>query len=109
MTGTKRIYNKLNVKKAQRIDLRRLPPGLKEQVESGEINNPLRNAIHTTGLLYHPYAQLCMGKCPMCRDPALDPKRVRKVKKTEFMKQLKDEMDKEDKVLDDIDGDNQSV
>jgi hypothetical protein len=63
------------------------------------INNPLRNSIHSYGLMYHPYAQLCMGRCPMCRDPKLDQKHLRKIKKSEFKQMLTDELEKEDKIL----------
>lgn len=85
MSDTIRIYNR-KVKKAHRIDLSKPRMGLKEQVETGEIRNPLRNAVHDYGLVYHPYASwLCMGHCPMCRDHDKDQRRLRKVRKREFM------------------------
>lgn len=60
------------------------PESLKEQVETGLINDPLRNSVHNYGFLYHPYQQICMGRCSMCRDHARDQNHVRKIKKYEF-------------------------
>lgn len=83
MTRTRRIYNKPRLKKAHRYILHDFL-GLKEQVETGEINNPLRNAVHQYGFMYHPYAQLCMGRCARCRDQTQNQKRLRKIRKMEF-------------------------
>jgi hypothetical protein len=112
MTRTKRIYNKPNLKKAHRIDLTDNPynrMGLKKQVETGVINSSLRNSIHEYGFLYHPYAQMCMGNCPMCRDAKKDQKYMRKTRKSEFKQILKEEMQKEDDLIDDTTGTDESL
>ena len=85
MSRTRRIYNRI-IKKAHRINLLKQPGmSLEKQVETGEINNPLRNSIHQYGLVYHPFASwLCMGKCPCCRNHDLDPRHQRKVRQREF-------------------------
>jgi len=85
MSRTRRIYNRI-IKKAHRINLLTQPGmSLEKQVETGEINNPLRNSIHQYGLVYHPFASwLCMGKCPCCRNHDLDPRHQRKVRQREF-------------------------
>jgi hypothetical protein len=83
--------------------------GLKEQVENGVINNSLRNAIHDYGFLYHPYAQICMGNCSLCRDAKKDQKYIRKARKSEFQQILKEEMQKEQDINDDVTGTSESV
>ena len=50
MTHTIRIYNR-RIKKAHRINLLNLILDFKEQVETGEINNPLRNSVHHYGFV----------------------------------------------------------
>ena len=113
MTRTKRIYNKPNLKKTHRIDLtdnsisNRL--SLKKQLENGTLNHSLRNAIHDYGFLYHPYAQICMGNCSMCRDAKQDQKYIRKARKSEFQQILKEEMQKEQDINDDVTGTSESV
>jgi hypothetical protein len=113
MTRTKRIYNKPNLKKAHRIDLsitdipNRLT--LKEQVETGVINSSLRNSVHEYGFLYHPYAQMCMGNCPMCRNAKKDQKYIRKARKSEFQQMLKEEMQKEQDINGDVTGTTESI
>jgi len=92
MTRTIRIYNR-KVKKAHRIDLSKPRMGLKEMVETGEIRNSLRNAVHDYGLVFHKYAGwLCMGHCPSCRDHDKDPRHLRKVREREFMRILPHEL-----------------
>lgn len=92
MTNTLRIYNR-RIKKSHRINLQTDPvKDLKRQVETGEINNPLRNAVHDYGFVFHPYAELCMGKCPQCRDRSRDPHHIRKVRKVEFRCILRNEL-----------------
>jgi hypothetical protein len=78
-------------------------------VESGEINNPLRNSIHDYGFLYHPYAQICMGNCPMCRDAKKDQKYIRKARKAEFKEQIKEELKKESDLIDDDESDPENI
>ena len=114
MTRTKRIYNKPNLKKAHRIDLTdtSFPPNrmtLQGQVEAGVINSSLRNSIHEYGFLYHPYAQMCMGRCPMCRDAKKDQKYIRKTRKSEFKQMIKEEMQKEEDINGDTNGTDKSI
>lgn len=112
MTRTKRIYNKPNLKKTHRIDLTNntyTRMSLEVQVETGVINSSLRNSVHEYGFLYHPYAQVCMGNCPMCRDAKKDQKYIRKARKSEFQQILKKEMQKERDINDDIDGTLESI
>ena len=83
MTHTRRIYNKRRLKHTHRYNVGDFL-GLEKQVETGEINNPLRNSVHQYGFMYHPYAQLCMGRCARCRDHTQNQKRLRKIRKQEF-------------------------
>ena len=95
MTRTIRIYNR-RIKKAHRINLLNLILDFKEQVETGEINNPLRNSVHHYGFVYHPWASwLCMGHCNSCRDHSLDQRHQRKIRKREFARILPQEMSTE--------------
>jgi hypothetical protein len=92
MSHTRRIYNRI-IKKCHRIKLNLIPSrSIKDMVESGEINNPLRNAVHDYGVVYHPYAWLCMGKCPGCRDRSKDQHHLRKIRKVEFRRLVRREV-----------------
>ena len=86
MTRTRRIYNR-KIKKCHRVDLQTsAPQDLKKLVETGEINNPLKFAVHQYGFAYHPYHRLCMGKCPCCRDHTKDQRHQRKIRKRDFVR-----------------------
>ena len=77
MSRTRRIYNKI-VKKAHRYNV---------------VFHNFTNSIHEYGLAYHPYRALCMGYCDSCKDPNLDQKHQRKIRKQEFMRALDMEME----------------
>jgi len=112
MTRTKRIYNKPNLKKTHRIDLTKntySSMSLEVQEELGILNSSLRYAVHDYGFLYHPYAQICMGNCSMCRDAKKDQKHIRKARKSEFQQIIKEEMKKEQDINDDVTGTTESI
>ena len=98
MTHTIRIYNR-RIKKAQRNNIyRQEEKGWGEMTETEQrdyINSPLLNSISSHGLIYHPYLQCCMGHCPHCRDPTLDQRHQRKIRKREFARILALEMSTE--------------
>lgn len=80
MTHTKRIYNNPNLKKAQRYTL----------------DNP--NALdptfgfpvsHQVGIPLTKRSWICMGKCPMCRDPNREPRKIRRQNKEQLRVELK--------------------
>ena len=71
MSRTRRIYNNPNLKKAARYNL-----------DDGEIH-----ICH--GIPYTRRSWICMGNCPMCRDPKREPKLIRKQNKEQFRFQLK--------------------
>ena len=73
MTRTKRIYNKLRLKKTPRYDL-----------EDGSIH-----IVH--GIPYTWRSWICMGKCPFCRDPKREPDITRKRMKEEMRRDWKSE------------------
>jgi 5-methylcytosine-specific restriction endonuclease McrA len=87
MTHTLRIYNK-KIKKAQRNNCYHPEEKDFDEMTDEEkcnfVKDPLRNSIGSNGIYYHPYAQVCMGRCSMCRDPDKDQKHIRKHKKSEF-------------------------
>lgn len=98
MTRTVRIYNR-RIKKAQRNNIYHPEEnGWGEMTETEQrdyINSPLLNSVSSHGLVYHPYLQCCMGHCPHCRDPTLDQRHQRKIRKREFMRILPQEMSTE--------------
>lgn len=73
MSHTKRIYNR-RLKKAQRFNLD-------------------DKGIHLwIGIPYTRRSWICMGRCPMCRDPNREPKIIRKRAKEQLRFELKDEL-----------------
>lgn len=98
MTRTRRIYNKLTMKKTLRNDISKPEGGkwwdeMTPEEKKEYIMNPLRNSVQKRGFIYHPYASgLCMGHCPFCRDRNKDQKHLRKLKKAEFRNQLREEL-----------------
>lgn len=70
MSRTRRIYNKI-VKKAHRYT-----------------TELFDCAVHTYGFVFHPYRALNM----IFKDPTLDQKHQRKVRKQEFMREMKMEV-----------------
>jgi hypothetical protein len=82
---------------------------LETQVETGVINSSLRNSVHDYGFLYHPYAQICMGNCSLCKDAKKDQKYIRKARKVEFQQIIKEEMQKEQDINDDDTGTTESI
>lgn len=87
MGHTLRIYNK-KIKKAQRNNCyhpeEKMYDEMTEEERYNFTNDSLRNSISSIGIYYHPYAQVCMGHCAMCKDHNLDQKHIRKHKKVEF-------------------------
>ncbi len=73
MSHTRRIYNNPRLKKAQRFNL-----------DDGEMH--LFVGIPLTRRSY-----ICMGRCPMCRDPNKEPRLIRKRSKEQFRLDLKNE------------------
>lgn len=73
MSHTRRIYNNPRLKKAQRFNL-----------DDGEMH--LFVGIPLTKRSY-----ICMGRCPMCRDPNREPRLIRKRTKEQFRFDLKNE------------------
>ncbi|MFA5745763.1 MAG: hypothetical protein WCX79_00890 [Candidatus Paceibacterota bacterium] len=74
MSRTLRIYNRI-IKKAHRYTL-----GLFDR------------AVHKYGFAFHPYRALCMGHCGSCKNPELDQKHQRKIRKQEFRRALSMEL-----------------
>ena len=75
MSHTRRIYNNPRLKKAQRFNL-----------DDKEIHI-------FTGIPYTMRSWICMGRCPMCRDPNREPKLIRKRTKERLRFELKKELD----------------
>jgi hypothetical protein len=103
MTRTRRIYNKPNLKKTVRLDLTKVGTKPLSEMTEGEmasyVNDSLRNSISLKGFIYHPYASgLCMGHCQMCKDPNKDQKHIRKIRKQEFRKLLKSELEYKEEI-----------
>ena len=98
MARTRRIYNKLTMKKTLRNDITRefgeKPWGdMTKDEQKAWVSSPLRNAVQVKGFIYHPYASgLCMGNCPHCRDPTKDQRHLRKIRKREFRHDLVQEL-----------------
>ena len=74
MSRTRRIYNNRRLKKTPRID-----------IDDGKIH--LRAGIPLT---YRSW--ICMGKCPMCRDPEQEPRAKRNKLKEKIRFQLIQEL-----------------
>ena len=74
MSRTIRIYNNRRLKKTPRID-----------IDDGELH--WRAGIPLTHRSW-----ICMGKCPMCRDPEQEPKAKRERGKADFRLRLKIEL-----------------
>lgn len=74
MSRTKRIYNNPRIKKAQRFNL-----------DDGKIHIFI-------GIPLTKKSFVCMGKCPMCRDPNREPRLIRKRTREQFRFELKDEL-----------------
>lgn len=74
MSHTKRIYNNPRLKKAQRYN-----------IDDGNIHPII-------GIPYTRRSWICMGRCPMCRDPNREPKLIRKRAKEQFRLELKNEL-----------------
>lgn len=75
MSHTKRIYNNPRLKKAQRFNL-----------DDGEIHL-------SVGIPLTRRSWICMGRCPMCRDPDREPRLIRKRTKEQFRFDLESELD----------------
>ncbi len=75
MSHTKRIYNNPRVKKAQRVN-----------IDDG-------NSHMLVGIPLTRRSHICMGRCPMCRDPNKEPRLIRKRLKEQFRLDLKKELD----------------
>lgn len=73
MSHTKRIYNNPRLKKAQRFNL-----------DDKEIHL-------FVGIPLTKRSWICMGRCPMCRDPNREPRLMRKRSKEQFRFELKNE------------------
>jgi hypothetical protein len=74
LSHTRRIYNNHRIKKAQRFN-----------IDDGY--------IHTwIGIPYTRKSFICMGRCPMCRDPNREPRLIRKRTKEQFRFELKNEL-----------------
>ena len=84
MTHTKRIYHR-RLKKAQRFNWDE--PILDE---SGYFRMD-----HCVGIPFTRRSFICMGRCPMCRDPNREPKLVRKRRKEQFRFDLQNELNKQ--------------
>lgn len=74
MSRTRRIYDNHRLKKAQRFNL-----------DDGEIHLVI-------GIPMTRRSWICMGKCPVCRDPNRDPRLIRKRTREQFRFELKDEL-----------------
>lgn len=83
MSHTRRIYNR-RLKKAQRFNWD--APPIKN-----EIGIVINNNI--VGIPFTRRSFICMGRCPMCRDPNREPRLVRKRTKEQFRFELKSELD----------------
>lgn len=85
MSHTFRIYNNPNLKKTKRYywDNSEI---IDERFPYFPINNKIR------GFPYTKYKQICMGRCPSCRDPKKEPKNIRKKLKESLRFQLKEEL-----------------
>lgn len=82
MSHTKRIYNR-KLKKAQRFNWDAEPL-------FNDIGIQINNNI--VGIPFTRRSFICMGRCPMCRDPNREPKLVRKRRKEQFRFELKSEL-----------------
>lgn len=74
MSHTRRIYNNPRLKKAQRYN-----------VDDGQMHSAV-------GIPLTIRSWICMGKCRMCRDPAREPRLIRKRTKEQFRLELKSEL-----------------
>lgn len=70
MSRTKRIYNNPNLKKTVRFNID-------------------ENEHYNGGIPFTKRSRICMGECPMCRDPKKEPKVVRRKNKNELRFELK--------------------
>jgi len=83
MSHTLRIYNNPRLKKAQRYNL-----------DDVSDIHPLLN-MHISQQIGIPFTRrswICMGKCPMCRNPKREPKLLRKQRKELLRLNLKEEI-----------------
>ncbi len=84
MSHTRRIYNNPKLKKAQRFNWDALPI-------INDIGIKINNRI--IGIPYTRRSWICMGRCPMCRDPNREPRLIRKRRKEQFRWELKSELE----------------
>jgi len=83
MSRTRRIYNRI-IRKCHRNDLTQ--ESIVSILEMNEwIKSSLKYAVHSYGFPYHPFLQICMGRCGHCRDHSKDQHHLRKIRKVEFM------------------------
>lgn len=75
MSRTRRIYNNIRIKKAQRFN-----------IDDGDIHI-------WVGIPYTKKSFICMGRCPMCRDSNREPRLVRRRTKEQLRFELMDELD----------------
>lgn len=75
MSHTRRIYNNPKLNKAQRFN-----------IDDGEIHLWI-------GIPYTIRSWICMGRCPMCRDPNREPRLLRKRRKEHLRLELKSELE----------------
>ncbi len=83
MSHTLRIYNNPRLKKTQRYNLD----------DMSDIH-PLLN-IHISSHIGIPYTRrswICMGKCPQCRNPKKEPRKLRRQRKELLRFNLKEEI-----------------
>ena len=71
MSRTRRIYNRPHLKKTARYNL-----------DDGEYHIP-------HGIPFTRYKWICMGHCPMCRDPKREPHTQRRQLKRELAFEMK--------------------
>ena len=75
MSHTRRIYNNPRLKKTQRFS-----------IDDGDIHL-------WVGIPYTFKSWICMGRCPICRDPNREPRLVRKRAKERLRLELKSELE----------------
>lgn len=80
MSHTFRIYNNPRLKKAQRFNLDDIDPLLNMHISQ------------QVGIPYTKRSWICMGKCPACRDPKREPRKLRRQRKELLRLNLKDEI-----------------
>lgn len=86
MSRTKRIYNNPRLKKTQRYYIDNPP-------QDNILSEWAKGTMLDVGIPFTKRSWICMGRCPMCRNPKREPRAIRRRLKTQLRYELPKELE----------------